>query len=111
MRPAFLNKDELKPVTASSPMERLQVDLVDFSSFKSRANGKTFSYVLSSLDVFSRFIFLSPLVKKDSAEIVFHLRKIFRIFGCPVTIQTDQGSEFKGRKLVYCKLSSLLQIV
>lgn len=83
-------------------MERLQVDLVDFSSFKSRANGKTFSYVLSSLDVFSRFIFLSPLVKKDSAEIVIHLKKIFQIFGSPVVVQTDQGSEFKGKFLYIC---------
>ena len=94
--PAFLNKDELQPVTASAPMEHLQVDLVDFSSCKSKCSGKTYSYVLASLDVFSRFLFLSPLVKKESAEVALHLKQLFSVFGPPQIVQTDRGSEFKG---------------
>ena len=93
----FMNKDELKPVKAEAPMERLQVDLVDFTSFKSRHCGKTYSYVLAALDVFSRFLFLSPLVKKEPTEIAPHLEKLFQVFGRPIYVQTDKGSEFKGK--------------
>lgn len=39
--PVFLNKDELKPITANFPMERIQVDLVNFSSFTSTTNEQT----------------------------------------------------------------------
>lgn len=97
IKPIFTNKDELKPVTADLPMERLQVDLVDFTSAKSRSGGKVYAYVFSALDVFSRFLFLSPLTNKESAEIVIQLEKIFHVFGRPTYVQTDQGSEFKGK--------------
>ena len=95
--PVFLNKDELKPVTANEPMEQLQVDLVDFSSCKSKSNRVTYSYISACLDVFSRFLFLKPLANKESSGIAQHLKTIFLQFGKPCTVQTDQGSEFKGK--------------
>lgn len=99
LKPIFMNKDELKPVTADSPMERLQVDLVDFTSSMSHSNGIIYSYVFAALDVFSHFLFLSPLANKESAKIVGQLQNIFRVFGLPRFVQTDQGSEFKGESL------------
>ena len=41
MKPVFLNKDELKPVSAKAPMERLQIDLVDFFIRKIPSQSKT----------------------------------------------------------------------
>ena len=89
MKPVFLNKDELK-LSAKAPMERLQIDLVDFSSAKSHHNRKQYSYVLAVLDVFSRFLILRQLVKKEAVEIVPHLVDIFNLFGRPLYVQTDQ---------------------
>ena len=94
--PSFSNKDTLKPIIASRPFERLQIDLVDFSNFKSCRNGKTYSFVLAVLDVFSRYLFLSPLVKKETSAVALEIKDIFHIFGYPEEIQTDKGSEFKG---------------
>jgi len=99
LKPTFSNKDKLKPVIAKEPFEILQVDLVDFSSLVSKKDRKQYSYVLSALDVFSRYIFLRPLVSKDSEEVATVLRNIFTVFGYPGRVQTDQGSEFKGRNL------------
>ena len=79
-------------------MEQLQEDLVDFSSCKSKSNRITYSYVLACLDVFSRFLFLKPLVHKESSEIAKQLRSIFQQFGLASTVQTDRGSEFRGNK-------------
>lgn len=84
-------------MTADAPMERLQVDLVDFSSKKSRSQGKTYSYILSALDVFSRYLFLQPLAGKESVAVADVLKRIFQVFGYPSVVQTDKGSEFKGR--------------
>jgi hypothetical protein len=97
MKPVFSNKAKLKPVIAEKPFNLLQVDLVDFSSFTSRSNKKTFSYVLAVLDVFSRFLFPRPLVSKEASEVALHLDMIFKVFGYPARVQTDQGSEFKGK--------------
>lgn len=77
-------------------MERVQADLVDFSKKKSVNHGKTYSYVLAVIDVFSRYLWLWPQVTKESKEIVPHLEKLFNVFGRPKITQTDQGSEFKG---------------
>ena len=84
------------------PMDISQIDLVDFTNLKSRSNGKTYSYVLAMLDVFSRFLTFRPLVRKEPKEIVPHLKSIFEVFGLPKKVQTDKGSEFKGK---WCKLS------
>uniref|UniRef100_A0A7M5XDJ8 Integrase catalytic domain-containing protein n=1 Tax=Clytia hemisphaerica TaxID=252671 RepID=A0A7M5XDJ8_9CNID len=94
--PVFANKDLLQPVQAEMPMEVIQIDLVDFTNFKSKSNGKTYSYVLAMLDVFSRFLVLRPLIKKEAKEIAPHIESIFNIFGIPKKVQTDKGSEFKG---------------
>ena len=98
-KPIFSNKDKLRPVKAKEPYEALQVDLVDFTSFPSIVKNKRFNFVLSMLDVFSRFLVLRPLKNKDSAEVSFELQQLFRIFGYPKRLQTDQGSEFKGLSL------------
>ena len=96
LKPKFSNKEELRPVIAHRPWEIVQVDLVDFTAFPSRSNSKQYFYVLAVLDVFPRYLILHPLVKKESREVSSHLSSIFKIFGNPGKVQTDQGSEFKG---------------
>ena len=98
MKPKFGNKDGLRSVVANRPWEAIQVDLVDFTSFRSKHKSVTYSYVLAILDVFSRFLMLRPLVKKESKEIAPHLMSIFDTFGNPSRVQTDKGSEFKGNQ-------------
>ena len=42
------------------------------------SNGTQYNYVLSVLDVFSRYMWLQPLSGKNSAEVLKHLKEIFR---------------------------------
>ena len=76
--PIFTNKPPLKPITAHSVQSTNQIDLVSMESFPVEKDGDIFTYVLSVLDVFSRFIHLRALTGKESNEVVLHLKEIFR---------------------------------
>ena len=60
--------------------------------------GNVYRYILSVLDVFSRFVFLIPLKNKESSEVAQYL-SIFNVFGKPKLLQTDGGSEFIGENV------------
>ena len=81
----------------------LQLDLVDMKSQKVEYKGKNYKYVLSLLDVFSRFRWLSPLPSKHSKEVKKELEKIFDQHGIPQTIQSDRGKEFYGAVKSFCE--------
>ena len=78
INPVFSNKPPLSPVVSKTVQRCKQVDLVDMTSMSVTKNGVEYKYILSILDVFSRFLKLSPLCTKDSYEVLIHLRGIFR---------------------------------
>ena len=65
--------------------------------------GIVYRYVLSVMDVFSRFIWLRPLKSKHSKEIASELKSIYMAFGPPLFLQSDQGSEYKGDVKRLCR--------
>ena len=96
LKPTFSNKPPLKPVQASSVWKQVQADLVSMEHMPSAVGETTYKYVLSVIDVFSRFLILRPVASKSAAEIADTLTGIFAEHGAPEIFQTDQGSEFKG---------------
>lgn len=93
----FLNKAILKPIRARDVQVRHQVDLMDLGKRgKVKFKGIVYRYVLSVMDVFSRFIWLRPLQSKNSKAIAAELKVIYMENGSPLVLQSDQGSEFKG---------------
>ena len=78
INPIFSNKLPLSPVVSKTVQGCNQIDLVDMRSMSVTKNGAEFNYILSLLDVFSRFLELRPLSSKDSNEVLMHLRGIFR---------------------------------
>ena len=79
----FSNKEK-KPAIAKQPMERCQINLVVFKRTPSKdENGNIYKYILSCLDVFSRFIFLRRLKSKDTTEGANQLKEIFMTFRSP----------------------------
>ena len=92
----FQNKVAIRPIRAKEVHARHQIDLVDMNKMRTSFEGKEYRYILSVCDVFSRFVWLKPLIGKSSAEIANHLQKIYREHGTPKIIQHDQGKEFKG---------------
>ena len=64
--------------------------------------GTMYRYVLSKMDIFSRFHWLAPLKRKKPSHIVPHLREIYGVHGPPKNLQSDRGSEFKKEVKTFC---------
>ena len=71
-------------------------DLVDMSSF-SRSN-KGYRYLLTVINVYSKYGWIMPLKTKTGKEVAQAFRKLFHS-GHPSRLWTDKGTEFYNRQL------------
>ena len=71
-------------------------DLIDMSSF-SRSN-KGYKYLMTVIDVFSKYGWIVPLKTKTGKEVAQALRKLF-LDGHPSRLCTDKGTEFYNQQL------------
>ena len=86
-----------KAVTTMMVMERIQIDLIEMYGSRSplhRSSNHNNRYILSVIDCFSKYCWLMPLPTKEAEPIVDRLSTIFREFGCPHILQSDNGKEF-----------------
>ena len=63
----FENKPKLKPVTSDKVWDRVQIDLMSMIDMPVEKDHKKHQWVLSCIDVFSRYLLLKPLHSKDTA--------------------------------------------
>ena len=89
VRPLFQNKAPLRPIRASKVQERHQVDLVSMVSMPVTIDGDTYKYIMSVIDIFSRFRFLRPLQTKETSEVAEHLLDIYIEHGPPEILQSE----------------------
>ena len=77
--------------------QQWQADLVDMQSLRAHNDG--YGYLLTCIDLFSRFAFAVPLKTKFANEVVEAFKQIFKSSGRPppLLLQTDQGKEFENR--------------
>ena len=71
--PLFQNKAPLRPIKAAKVQVSHQVDLVNMMSMPVTVDEVTYKYIMSVIDIFSRFVFLRPLKSKESAEVAENL--------------------------------------
>ena len=103
----YENKAPFKPVTSQTVWERVQIDLMSMADVPCNIDGKVYQWILSFIDVFSRYLVLRPLYSKDTAFVSDHLLQVFADFGTPSVIQSDRVSEFMG---CVDKVAKLLQV-
>ena len=63
------------------------------------SEGNTYKYILTCIDVASRYKFASPLKTKKITELAFVLKAVYKKRGAPKyprVIQCDNRPEFKG---------------
>ncbi len=75
--------------------ELWQMDLADLSSLKKYNRG--YKYILTCIDVFSKFAWAVPLRDKSGKVLVKAFRAILRSGRRPDCIQTDRGTEFLNK--------------
>ena len=82
---------------ATKPHEQHQSDLLHMPH--NLFEGNTYKYILTGIDVASRYKVARPLRTKKSSEVAFVLEAIYKkggVFKYPKTFQCDNGSEFKN---------------
>lgn len=73
--------------------DQWQMDLADMNQLQSQNRG--YRYILTVIDVLSRYGFARPLKTKTGNEVATAMEDIFRKSGrVPRRVQTDQGKEF-----------------
>jgi IS30 family transposase len=74
--------------------QQWQADLVDMQKFEK--NNNHYKYILTVIDIFSRFAWVKPLKSKRGDEVTDVFTKIFKK-NKPVNIQFDDGKEFYNK--------------
>ena len=75
-------------------MGHLQMDLVNMSKFEAENNG--YQWILTIIDVFSKYLWAIPLFTKDQISVSNALLQLFAIIGTPDVLQSDNGKEFNN---------------
>jgi len=75
-----------------------------------RYRGVTYRYILSLLDVFSRYHWLAPLKTKHASQVVREIDRIYTCHGTPKILQSDRGKEFYGNTKKYCERKKIKMI-
>lgn len=83
-------------VIVSGIDDQFQADLVDMQNFK--LNNHNNSYILTEIDVFSKFAWAFPLKNKSGSKVAHALNQVFRQRKCRA-LQTDKGKEFYNREV------------
>ena len=89
------------------PMFQLQVDLADMTAF---AQGP-YKYMLVAIDTFSKKLTAIPLANKDAASASRAWDQVVKDLGIPLTVYSDDGSEFKHefkQKLDYFSIDKVV---
>ena len=69
-----------------------QADLVDYSALK--RDNHSYTFVLTIIDIFSRFALAIPIKSKKGSHVVAALERAFKVMKPPRKLQTDMGKEF-----------------
>lgn len=72
--------------------ETWQADLVEMIPYAKKNRG--FRYLLTVIDVFSKFAWAIPVKRKNGEDVTAAMRSILKDGRVPKNLQTDQGKEF-----------------
>ena len=75
--------------------EQWQADLAEVGLIANSNQG--YRYILTVIDIFSRYAWARPLKSKQGEEVATAFRDIFSEGRIPLRLQTDQGKEFENR--------------
>ena len=93
MHKPIKRKFRRRKVVVGGMNQQFQADLIDLQNIK-KWNNKT-NYLLTCIDVFSKYAYVLPLKDKTGASITNAFKQIFKQLNkLPFYLQTDSGKEF-----------------
>ena len=91
----------VKPIRSNAFRERFQMDLIDYSADPQKnVYGVVMTKLLVVKNHFTRLTFMVPLPGKETEFVAWELYCFFSFVGHPLIVQTDNGTEFVGRKVI-----------
>lgn len=69
-----------------------QIDLIDLNQYAKE--NKNFKYILTVVDIFSKYAWAIPTKTKNAKDVTFAMDKILSAGNVPKNIHSDQGTEF-----------------
>jgi len=98
-----------KPIVVKQAGKYMQIDLSDFSEYK--GYNKMYRYILSAVDVHSKYLYARPLLRKTPEKVAEALKDILSTMdNKPSIIQIDNGGEFQGEVSKMLKDMGIKQI-
>ena len=68
-------------------------------------------FILHITDPLRKFTWLHPLLSKETEEVINILEKQFHQFGFPSILHSENGKEFKSKKMLeFCKEHKIKQV-
>jgi transposase InsO family protein len=92
-----VNKFQRNRVIVSGLDDTWQADLVDMQKLSKQNNG--YKYLLTCIDVFSKYAWIVPLENKFGKTLVAAFKTILKQGRRPKNLQTDDGKEFFNKDL------------
>lgn len=77
--------------------DRYMMDCVDIRRYADQNDG--YSWLLNVIDTFSKYLWSFKLINKTAEAVKQSLEFIFDNFGVPLSIQSDNGKEFRNQVL------------
>lgn len=77
--------------------DQYDMDLMDVSFHSKQNDGVKYLFVV--IDVFTRYVWISPLQNKTSASVLHALKKCFKVIGPPRKVRSDSGKEFLANQV------------
>src|SRR5208282_327034 len=94
-KPARKAGYKTRPYRTGGIDHQWQMDLVDMIQESKHNEG--YKYILTVIDIFSRYAWAEPLKTKSPQHVMVALRKIFEQGRKPMKVQSDQGLEFESK--------------
>jgi transposase InsO family protein len=85
------------------PCEYIHMDLMQLQQ-----STRKYNYILTRVDYFTGFVWLTPLRTKEMNEVYAAALKVFLYFGFPEKIKTDNGTEFVNK--LFTDLCQLVKV-
>ena len=106
--PKANTKALLQSIKTTRPWQLIGIDFVGPLPETTEGN----KYILSIIDLFSKFALAFATKRQDSQTVTDCLRRVFAEFGVPSRILSDQGRCFESREFLdFCKLWNVQKII
>lgn len=98
-----------KPIQSPGFLSLLEIDLMDFRNCPCDCS-EPHTWAINIIDHHTKYVYVSPLINKTADEVLRVFKTYCYTYGFPKMILTDNGKEFKNKKMeTFCKENGIKQ--